>query len=646
MIELSTLLNLAWLVPGLPFLAFIINFFFFRKSAWITSRLATLFMAGSALISWKIFYTVWTHPKDFLVTAQNWQDYSSYFEWLPLDPSYQSAIQKGFSINIGVFLDPLSVMMLAMVASIATLIHIYSIGYMHGDPGKARFFLYLSLFTFSMLGMVSSNNFMQMFIFWELVGLCSYLLIGFYINKKSAGDAAKKAFIVTRFADFGFMVGLVLLAWVAHDFNFFTLSTRVDELSGIVKVGLFTFPFLPMFSLMIFMGAMGKSGQFPFHIWLPDAMEGPTPVSALIHAATMVTAGVFMLARCFPLFHSGNEMEIIAYIGGFTALFAATIAIVQFDVKKILAYSTLSQLGYMVMGMGIEGAIVAGNPATGVFHLFTHAFFKALLFLGAGSLIHAAHTNDIRQMGNMGKYAKITSITFLIGTLALCGFPPFAGFYSKDAIIHAAHVNGFHGLYILGTITAFLTSFYMARCLIYVFCGEYRGEGTPHESSFTMTFPLVVLAICSIFVGWVQQDFTIFLSGGQMTMEPLGMSAYITSIVIVILGFGSAYAIFHKKVISPEAISKAFVFPHFVLEKKYFMDEIWDYCIRNILLVVSWICATFDKKIVDGVLVDGWDYLTHASARVLKQTQTGVLHTYIFVGLTSTVIFICTLFIN
>ncbi|MCJ8347498.1 NADH-quinone oxidoreductase subunit L, partial [bacterium] len=376
MIELSTLLCIAWFIPGLPLFAFIINFIFFRKSAWIVSYLATISMALSAVLSWRLFYTVWTHPKDFLVNAQNWQDYSSYFEWLNLNPSYHSSLQDGFSIYIGVFIDPLSVMMLAMVASVSTLIHIYSIGYMQGDSGKARFFLYLSLFSFSMLSLVSSNNFVQMFIFWELVGLCSYLLIGFYVNKKSAADAAKKAFLVTRLADLGFLIGLVLLSWVAHDFNFFTLSEKVDQLGGIIQVGLFAFPFLPMFSLLIFIGAMGKSGQFPFHIWLPDAMEGPTPVSALIHAATMVTAGVFMLARCFPLFQNGHQMEIVAYIGGFSALFAASIAIVQFDIKKILAYSTLSQLGYMVMAMGIEGTVASGNPAIGIFHLFTHAFFK------------------------------------------------------------------------------------------------------------------------------------------------------------------------------------------------------------------------------------------------------------------------------
>ncbi|MCJ8347838.1 hypothetical protein MJH12_20065, partial [bacterium] len=281
--------------------------------------------------------------------------------------------------------------------------------------------------------------------------------------------------------------------------------------------------------------------------------------------------------------------------------------------------------------------------AIGIFHIFTHAFFKALLFFAAGSLIHAAHSNDIRQMGNMGKFAKVTSICFLIGSLALCGLPPFAGFFSKDAIIHSAHIHGFTGLYFIAILTAFLTSLYMARCLVYVFLGEYRGKGTPQESSNFMTFPLIVLAAFSISLGFIQEDFTLFLSAGQIHMEALNMSAYLISTSTVFCAFVLSYLIFHRKIISPEAISKSLIFPHFVLNNKYFIDQIWSYFLQNVVFSISWICATFDKKVVDEIFIDGWDSLTHSLAKVLKKTQTGIMHTYLLVGLMSTVIFIFTL---
>src|SRR5256885_369050 len=436
----------------------------------------------------------------------------------PLQPgsitvfSYEWFMQGPLNYVISFQLDRLAIVMMVVVTTISLLVQFYSQGYMENSAGYARFFAYLTLFTFSMLDIVFAQNFLVMFVGWELVGLSSYLLIGFWINKqaKPAEDrlqpasAAIEAFIVTRIGDVGFIIGIMILFINTGTFEFSQLQTKVQSMDK----GLLT-----LAMIFIFCGAIGKSAQVPLHVWLPPAMEGPTPVSALIHAATMVAAGVYMVARTFPLFAAADPaaFQVVAWIGGITALFAATIALVQYDFKRVLAFSTISQLGYMFVGLGVGGEL---GPGPGMFHLFTHAFFKALLFLGAGSVLHALHhamhreVQDVRLMGGLGPKMPITAITWLIATLSIAGFPFFAGFYSKETIIGLAYDHGDYALYVITLLTAGLTAFYMLRAFILAFGGKggsfgglwggpYRGEGEPHESPLTITIPLILLAIPS-----------------------------------------------------------------------------------------------------------------------------------------------------
>ena len=404
--------------------------------------------------------------------------------WLSVGP---------LQVDFGLHFDPLSLAMMLIVTGVASLIHIYSMGYMHDDPAYSRFFASLSLFTFSMLGIVLANNFLQLFIFWELVGVSSYLLIGFWYEKASAADAAKKAFITNRLGDFGFILGILIVWATLHSLNLGelqnTLKADPQALGALATIG----------GLLIFCGAVGKSAQFPLHVWLPDAMEGPTPVSALIHAATMVAAGVYMLCRVLFLLNP-TTLQVIAYIGGFTALLAALIAVQQNDIKRILAYSTLSQLGYMVMAVGL------GGPTPAMFHLTTHAFFKALLFLGAGSVILGVHhEQDIWKMGALRKKMPATFWTFLVGTLALAGLPPLSGFYSKDSILSQAMVRHNYLLFGLGVFVAMLTSFYMFRLVFVVFYGSAKSDdaGHAHESPGVMVWPLRILAVLSLIGGFI-----------------------------------------------------------------------------------------------------------------------------------------------
>ena len=416
---------------------------------------------------------------------------------------------KGLSIDFGVLVDNLTIVMLFVVTLVSFLVHLYSCGYMHGEERYNRFFAYLGLFSFSMLGLCISSNLLFLFMFWELVGVCSYFLIGFYFEKKSAQNAAIKAFMTTRLGDVGFLIGIMIIAAFAGTLDFAGIfaSLQNGTWDGDAKW------WLTAAGLGLFLGALGKSAQFPLHVWLPDAMEGPTPVSALIHAATMVVAGVYLVARMFPFlagpgyfdgdFYSGNVLFYIALVGGFTAFFAATIAFVQTDIKKVLAYSTISQLGYMFLGLGV------GSVSAGIFHLFTHAFFKALLFLGAGSVIHAVHSNEMKDMGGLRKKLPITSITFFIGTLAIAGLPYFSGFHSKEAILGnawaAADQMGGTWLHYLpfafGILTAGMTAFYMFRLYFKTFEGKPKNEHAfahAHESPWTMTVPLCILAVLSV----------------------------------------------------------------------------------------------------------------------------------------------------
>ncbi|HNX92169.1 MAG TPA: NADH-quinone oxidoreductase subunit L, partial [Syntrophomonas sp.] len=449
---LQNILPNAWLIPFLPFLAFALIGLFIHRWPKLSAAFSILMIAVSFVMSVMAALVVFGSSEGVV--------YETATRWLSM---------PGLRVDMGLLIDPLTAVMLLVVTLVALLVQIYSLGYMHGDPGLASYYAYQSIFAGSMLGLVVANNFGQIFVFWELVGLCSYLLIGFWFGRNSAKEAAKKAFITNRIGDFGFLLGILFLQVIFGTLNFSELAAAVPHYANAaVLIGV---------SILLFFGPVGKSAQFPLHVWLPDAMEGPTPVSALIHAATMVAAGVYLIARAMFIFNASPQtMTVIAVIGGFTALFAASIALVQNDIKRILAYSTLSQLGYMVMAMGI-GAMTAG-----MFHLMTHAFFKSLLFLGAGSVIHALHDEqDIWKMGNLSKKMPVTTWTFVIGALALSGIPPLSGFWSKDEILLGAFAGGHIGLYILGTLVAFMTAFYMFRLIFVAFFGRNTGGEHAHE---------------------------------------------------------------------------------------------------------------------------------------------------------------------
>jgi NADH-quinone oxidoreductase subunit L len=537
-------------------------------------------------------------------------------------------------IKMGILLDPISIMMLVVVTTISFMVHIYSIGYMHGEKGFQRFYSFLSLFTFSMLGLVISSNIFQMYIFWELVGVSSFLLIGFYYQKPSAVAASKKAFIVTRFADLGFLIGILILSVVAKTFDF-GLLTNPD---GAVFANAASMSFMGMSvmtwaMILIFMGGAGKSAMFPLHIWLPDAMEGPTPVSALIHAATMVVAGVYLVARMFPVFHfqAPDAQEVVAYVGGFTSLFAAVIAITQYDIKRILAFSTLSQLGYMMLSLGVSG--YGGEEGLGymasMFHLFTHAMFKALLFLGAGSIIHAVHSNYMYDMGGLRKYLPITHITFLIACLTISGVPPFSGFFSKDEILVAAlHHNKL--LFAVEFIVAGLTAFYMFRLYFAVFWGKDRHyHHTPHESPLTMTIPLMFLAFASIFSGFI--PFHSLVTSDKMHFDTeMNFAVAIPSVLIGLLGIGLAWLLYKKESLVPERISKKFGILYTVTYNKFYFDEIYLFVTKKIIFnFISRPVAWFDRHIVDGFMV-GIATVTEKISWKIKGMQSGQLQHYAF----------------
>ena len=490
---------------------------------------------------------------------------------------------SGLHIPIGTSIDQLTKLMLLVVTGIGLLIHIYSVGYMKDDDGRSRYFAALSLFIFSMLGIVLANNFVMMFIFWELVGVSSYLLIGHWFERPAAGDAAKKAFLTNRIGDFGFMFG-ILCVWLA------TKSVVFSEIAPQwEKLGLPTW-YITLATLGIFLGAMGKSAQFPLHVWLPDAMEGPTPVSALIHAATMVAAGVFMLAKVFFLFvPAAFTLQFIMWIGIGTAVMAAFMATQQDDIKRILAYSTLSQLGYMVMAVGLA------KPEIGMFHLFTHAFFKAMLFLGAGSIIHSLHhEQDIWKMGGVGKKMPITFATFTIGTLALTGFPFLSGFFSKDALIYAAFEHN-KAVFGLAVLVAFLTSFYMFRLWFITFFGKPRAHGAEHahESPLIMTLPLILLAIPSVIAGYP------FFIGKFLTLpeEHAPMIVVGSAVGVFALGFIVALVIYKNKTSDPIRIP--------LFANRFYIDDFYKILIRATQDSAAVVTAFLDKWLIDTVLVRG-----------------------------------------
>ena len=519
--------------------------------------------------------------------------------WIDLRPA--------FFVPFGLTLDSLSRSMFILVTGVGALIHIYSLGYMRDDEGKSRYFASLSLFMFAMLGIVVANNFVMMFIFWELVGVSSYLLIGHWFNRPSAADAAKKAFITNRIGDFGFMLG-ILMVWRASGSVVFTEIASSKYLA--INPG-----FLTAAALLIFSGAVGKSAQFPLHIWLPDAMEGPTPVSALIHAATMVAAGVYMLVRVgFLIQVSPAALAAIAWIGTTTAVIAALMATQQNDIKRILAYSTLSQLGYMVMAVGLA----SGEAA--MFHLFTHASFKALLFLGAGSIIYMLHhEQDIWKMGGLSKKLRVTFLTFLVGTLALIGCPPFSGFFSKDAILVLAYERN-TPIFLFGVFVAFLTAFYMTRLLVVVFFGRARTDIARHgsESPAVMTIPLVLLAVPAALSGFgiVARKFLTLPNEKQTIIVP------ILAFAAMVFGIALAVTFYRNKESEPLNLT--------MLRNRFYIDEFYTWLIKWTQGLLARLAAFFDRWIIDGAAVGGSSATTWGAGYLLRFLQVGNLQAYGF----------------
>ena len=527
--------------------------------------------------------------------------------------------------SVGVWVDPLSTAMAVLVALVAFLVQLYSLGYLAGEPPGAlgRYYLYQSLFAFAMLGLVFAPNFLQMFVFWELVGVCSYLLIGFYYQRPAAAAAALKAFWVTRLGDVGFVLGIILLWGATGLFAF-------DGLFRTAARGALDPGYLGLCMFLIYLGAVGKSAQFPLHVWLPDAMEGPTPVSALIHAATMVTAGVYLVARAYPLFLAApGVLTLVAWVGAFTALLAATLALVQRDIKRVLAYSTVSQLGYMMAALG------AGAPQAGFFHLLTHGFFKALLFLAAGAVIHAVATNDLFEMGRLARPMPKTAIVFVVGALALAGIPPLSGFFSKEAVLAGVWAGGLTTPFLMLALTVFLTAFYMFRVVFVVFFGNRPAEGHPHDPPAVMAGPLWVLATFAAGAGLLATErlgltLVQFLSEDVQAALPHG-PGWLTplSVGLALAGIAGAWAVYQREVVPAAALRRAFGPLAAAAERGYGLDAAYVAVFRTAVLgtarVVSWV----DRYVVDG-LVNWASAWTLRAGAGMRRMQTGRAQDYLY----------------
>ncbi len=616
-------LNYTILIPLIPLAVFLLLGIFNQKiKPAISGYIGVFGLIASGILS---FYTA----------------YQYFFIYGKVDGVYQTFVEKTvwmnftdtLHIDMGVLIDPISVMMLIVVSIVSLMVHIYSRGYMKGDDGYTRFFAYLSLFSFSIYGLVLATNLFQIYIFWELVGVSSYLLIGYYYTKTSAVAAAKKAFIVTRFADLGFLIGILIIGYYTGTYDFETLNN--PEGSAILNWASTSFMGLSVITwalILIFMGGAGKSAMFPLHIWLPDAMEGPTPVSALIHAATMVVAGVYLVARLFPMYYfveDGFALNIVAYVGAFSSLFAAVIAITQTDIKRVLAFSTMSQLGYMMLALGVSG--YDGHEGVGymasMFHLFTHAMFKALLFLGAGSVIHAVHSNYLKDMGGLRKYMPITNITFLIAALAISGIPPFAGFFSKDEILVAAFEHN-KLIYYVSVFVAGLTAFYMFRIYFGIFWGKEREyKHTPHESPLSMTFPLMILALLSISTGFI--PFSEFVSADKAGFEThLDYPLAAIAIAVGLIGIIVAWIFYKKENNLADKFANGFGFLYKWASNKFYFDEIYMFVTKKILFKrVAAPIAWFDKKVVDATM-EGIGNKTVVTSNKIKGIQSGKVQDY------------------
>ena len=673
----------AWLIPLIPVLAFVLIIAFGRRLPGEGAYVAIGAMLSSLGMSVVLAVQWFAHSAHL---AHEIEPFSRSVNWMP-----------GLNINMGYSVDALSCVMLLVVTVVASMVMIYSVGYMHGDKRYPRYFAYLSLFSAAMLALVVANNILLMFMSWEIVGLTSYLLIGFWFEKPSAMRAAKKAFLVTRVGDVGFLAGLILLFLYTGSFDLFGhtgIFENLDKLVGFVHIGQLAIP-MAMAGLLLFCGAVGKSAQFPLHVWLPDAMEGPTPVSALIHAATMVAAGVYLVARMYPVFLSDTShmaLNVVAYTGAFTALLAASIGIAQNDIKRVLAYSTVSQLGYMIMALGVFGYVAA------IFHLMTHAFFKAQLFLGSGSVIHGTGTQDIREMGGLRKKMPVTYWTFLISTLSLCGIPfVTAGGWSKEEILTVAfYTNPI--VFWCGVLGAFTTSFYMFRLIYKTFHGEPRNhEVHAHESPKVMLVPLVILATLAVVAGFVGTPFHnafehsiapvlghhyeevvagelrtgfVHRAGWEPGTIPMAEAHRILdnalrafNVPVFLIGtFAAFFGIFLATIIwkwelcDLKKLEPAFGWLAKIVENKYYIDEIYNATIIRALMIAAAVMYWFDKWVIDYAIVNGVGYLTMVAStawgwfdrtivdglvnlvawitgfvgRSIRYLQTGVAQQYVF----------------
>ena len=612
------------LILLLPFLSFL---FLGLCGKWLSHKIAGL--VGTFSLGAVAVLSYWTAIEYFTAdrVAGAFQTIVPYnFTWLPLG---------NLHFDMGILLDPISVMMLIVISTVSLMVHIYSFGYMHGEKGFQRYYAYLSLFTMSMLGLVVATNIFQMYLFWELVGVSSYLLIGFYYTTPAAIAASKKAFIVTRFADMFFLIGILIYGYYCGSFGF------EFDAAGFAA-GTYM---LPTALVLMFIGGAGKSAMFPLHIWLPDAMEGPTPVSALIHAATMVVAGVFQIARLFPLWiqYAPEALSIVVWVGVLTAFYAAAVACVQSDIKRVLAFSTISQIAFMMVALGVCTEMTTGHHHVGslgymasMFHLFTHAMFKALLFLGAGCIIHAVHSNEMSAMGGLRKYMPVTHITFLIACLAIAGIPPFSGFFSKDEILTACMAYSPVVGWIMTGVAA-MTAFYMFRLYYGIFWGKENKEAyahhTPHEAPLTMTLPLIFLAVVTIVAGFI--PFGHFVSAdGQLYDIHLDWTIAGTSIVVAVCSIALATYIYKgEKQPVADKMQAALPALHRWAYKRFYLDEVYQFVTHRIIFArISKPIAWFDRHVVDGF----FDFLawgTNALACRIRGFQSGSVQKYAYIFL-------------
>ena len=619
------------LILLLPFFSFLLLGVFGK---WFSHKAAGL--VGTAVLAVVALLSYQTAYDYFFLTERTAE--GALPTLIPYNVTWLPFFVNGLSFDMGILLDPISVMMLIVISTVSLMGHIYSFGYMHGERGFQRYYAFLSLFTMSMLGLVVATNIFQMYMFWELVGVSSYLLIGFYYQSPAAIAASKKAFIVTRFADLFFLIGILIYGYYCKSFGFDFSQEGFAAGAAMLPLSLF----------LMFIGGAGKSAMFPLHICLPNAMEGPTPVSALIHAATMVVAGVFQIARLFPLWieYAPGTLHIVAWIGAFTAFYAAAVACCQSDIKRVLAFSTISQIAFMMVSLGVCYEYTTGHEHVGslgfmasMFHLFTHAMFKALLFLGAGCIIHAVHSNEMSAMGGLRKYMPITHITFLIACLAISGIPPFSGFFSKDEILTAAFAYMPAMGWIMTAIAA-MTAFYMFRLYFGIFWGtenkELHAEHTPHEAPLTMTFPLMFLAVVTCFAGFI--PFGHFVSADNMVYDiHLDWNVAGTSIIIAVASiFLATYMYIGERQPKADALAEKFQKLHRWAYKRFYLDEVYQFVTHRIIFAhISKPIAKFDRRIVDGFFnFLAWG--TNGLSTAIRGFQSGSVQKYAFVFLLGT----------